>query len=479
MNLPAHEPAALGGGDPASRPSLERLAELLEIHGPFDAEAARAEAARCLQCPEAFCVAGCPLGNRIPEWLARTAEGQFLEAAALLQSANDLPEICAGPCPSEDFCQSACVLADRGEPVNIAAIARFLHERAFDPAARPPAAPPNGLRVAVLGSGPGGLACAEELVRLGYAVTVYDTWAVPAGFLANGGPALALEECLIQRRLEQLRQRGVTLVYGVRWGEEVTLAGLQEQFDAVFVNFGAQQARTLAVPGAELRGVCQALSFLLPHLTQPAPPLTPPEVAGRRVVVVGGGDTAMDCLRRALAAGAAAAVGVYRRDEAQLPAARREYAAALAAGATFHWQAQPVAFVGNPGGEVTSVRCVRTRPGPPDPDGRPRPEPVPGSEFEVPAEVVLLALGFDPVPHPLAGELAPLARGSDGRLRVDEHLMTSEPGVFAGGELVRASGPVVWEVRDGRRAAQGIHRYLFARRVSELAASETDHLAPG
>lgn len=464
---------------PPPRTPVDRLAELLEIHGPFDAESARAEAARCLQCPEALCVAGCPLGSRIPEWLALTAEGHFLEAAALIQSSNNLPEICAGPCPSEDLCQSACVLAAREEPVAIAALARFLQEFALRHAPPVADAPPNGLRVAVLGSGPGGLACADELVRRGYAVTVYDTWAVPAGFLANGGPALALEESLIQRRLEQLSRRGVKLVSGVRWGEDCSLEDVRGEFDAVYVAFGAQQARTLPLPGAELRGVGQALSFLLPHLTQPAPRLAPIEVQGRRVVVIGGGDTAMDCLVRALAQGATSAMGLYRREEAHLPAARRGYAAARAAGATFLWQVQPVAFTGNAAGAVTGVRCVRTRPGPPEPDGRPRPEPLPGTEFEIPADVVLLALGFDPVPHPLARELAALARRSNGRLRVDEYLMTSEPGLFAGGELVRGPGPVVEEVRDGRRAAEGIHRHLFQRRVDELAASETDHLAPG
>ncbi len=466
-------------GDFSRRPSVERLAEVLETYGPFDAATARAEAARCLQCPEAFCVAGCPLGNRIPDWLALTAEGQFYEAAALLHQLNNLPEICAGPCPSEELCQSACVLAGRGDPVAIADIARFL--QAYTAALSRPLAvdPPNGLRVAVLGSGPGALACADELVGRGYAVTVYDTWAVPAGFLANGVPALALDEHLLQRRLEQLARSGVKLVYGVRWGEEVSLSDLRGRYDAIFVGFGAQQARSLAVQGAALRGVCQALSFLLPHLTA-TPAGTPPvEVAGRHVVVIGGGDTAMDCLRRALAAGAASARALSRRGPEHLPARRGEYEAARAAGAQFEFHAQPVALRGHPDGTVAAVRCVRTRPGAPEADGRPAPETVPGSEFEVPAEVVLLALGFDPVPHPLARELAGLGRTAEGRLRVTEDLMTTEPGVFAGGELVRAPGPVVWDVRDGRRAAQGIHRYLFPRRVRELAASETDHLAPG
>ncbi len=477
MNPPS-APSATPRPGAGARPAAERLAEFLEIYGALDEETARAEAARCLQCPEAFCVAGCPLGSRIPEWLQLTAEGHFLEAAALVQSANNLPEICAGPCPTEELCQSACVLSGRGEPVAIQALARFLNAYACAAGTRPPVAPPNGLRVAVLGSGPGALACADELATRGYAVTVYDTWALPAGFLANGAPALALEETALQRRIECLRQRGVEFLYGVRPGADVTLEALRARYDAVYLGFGAQQARPLETPGAHLRGVCQALTFLLPHLASPAPPVNPPAVAGRRVVVLGGGDTAMECLRRALREGAASAVGVYRREETSLPASRHTYAEAREAGAEFIWQAQPVALRGGAAGEVVAVQCRRTRPGAPDAAGRPAPVPVPDSEFEIPADVVLVAYGFNPVPHPLERELAPLARLSDGRVRVDEDLMTSEPGLFAGGELVRGPGLVVYDVREGRRAAAGIHRYLFQRRVNELAASETDHLSP-
>lgn len=472
------EPQVPPAPAPAPRSATARLAEFLEIYGPYDEESARAEASRCLQCPETFCVAGCPLGNRIPEWLQLTAEGHFLEAATLIQSANNLPEICAGPCPTEELCQSACVLNGRGDPVAISALARFLNDYAFTHGAAAPVAPPNGLRVAVLGSGPGGLACADELAGHGYAVTVYDTWAVPGGFLANGAPALALEETALLRRIEQLRRRGVEFLHGVRLGEDVTLDELRGRFDAVFLGFGAQQARPLGVPGADLQGVCQALTYLLPHVTSPPPPLPRLSVAGRRVVVLGGGDTAMECLHRTLREGAASAHCVYRRDAARLPASRHEYKTACDAGATFTWSAQPVAVLGNAGGAVVAVRCQRTRTGPPGADGRPAVELVPGSDFEVPADIVLVAFGFDPVPHPLGSELALLARRSDGRLRVDADLMTSEPGLFAGGELVRGPGLVVHDVRDGRRAATSIHRYLFDRRVNNLAASETDHLAP-
>jgi glutamate synthase (NADPH/NADH) small chain len=485
MSSHPHRPAPPGGNPPAAlnpgspRSATDRIAEFLETYGPYNEESARAEAGRCLQCPETFCVAGCPLGNQIPEWLRLTAEGHFLEAAALTQSANSLPEICGGPCPTDELCQSACVLNGRGEPVAISALARFLNDYAFaHPTANTRPAPPNGLRVAVLGSGPGGLACADELAKHGYAVTVHDTGHIPGGLLAHGAPALQLEPTALQRRIEHLRQRGVVFRQDLRPGVDVTLESLRLEFDAVFLGFGSQQARPLTVPGADLQGVVQALPFLLPQPDSSPVPLPPVAVTGRRVVVLGGGDTAMECLQRARREGATKATGVYRRNESALRATAAHYEAARAAGAAFEFLARPVAVL-DAAGQVVGLRCERTTLGAPDATGRPAVTAVPESAFELRADVVVVAFGFEAVPAPFGPELARLAHGADGRLRVDANLMTSEPGVFAGGELVRGPDLVVHDVRDGRRAAAAIHRHLFQRRVSDLGASETDHMGLG
>lgn len=479
---PTPRPPAPAPGTPAAdagplRSATDRLAEFLETYGPFDEDAARAEASRCLQCPEALCIAGCPLGNRIPEWLQLTAEGRFQEAAALAGEFNSLPEICAGPCPTEDLCQSACVLSGRGEPVAIGAIARFLTDYALThPAAQTPATRPNGLSVAILGAGPGALACAEELATRGYAVTVHAVANPPGGPAAHGPLAFQLGPDALARRIEHLRKRGVVFRHDLRPGVDLTLEALRPDHDAIFLACGSQQPRSLEVPGARLEGVIPALTFLLRD-PAPAPvPLPSVPVAGQRVVVLGGGDLAMECLQRAGREGAATATGVCRRDAASLRATPREVAAARSLGATFEFNARALAVLDDGTGRVGAVRCERTTPDPAAGPDAAALTGVPGSAFDLPADLVIVALGFEPVPPALAANLARLAHTADGRLRVDENQMTSEPGVFAGGDLVRGPGPIVYAVRDGRRAAAAIHHHLLARRVDDLAASETDHL---
>jgi glutamate synthase (NADPH/NADH) small chain len=467
-----------GAGQP-KRFARDRVADFLEIYGPYDEQTAREQASRCLQCPAAPCRSGCPLGNRIPEWMLLTAEGHFLEAAALTRTTSNIPEICSRVCPQENLCEGACVLNGKAEPVSIGAIERFLNEYAFAHGAGElvPAAP-NGLRVAVLGAGPGGLACADELAKLGYAVTVYDAGGVPGGLLVNGIPAFKLEKSAVQRRTEMLRRRGVKFELGVRVGRDVSLRDLHRRYDALFLGFGAQHARELDVPGAQLKGVSQALSFIVEKNTDVPLDIPPIEVQGRRVLVLGGGDTAMDCLRTALRCGATQALCVYRRDRENMPGNRKEYDNSLEEGAQFMFLTSPVEIKGNAAGEVEAVRCVRMELGPADASGRRSPRKVAGSEFEIPAGVVLVAYGFDPVPHPLWSDIAELAKTEWSTVKVDADQRTSVPGIFAGGDLVRGPSLVVHAVRDGRRAARSIHRYLFNRRVNELAASETDHVSP-
>jgi len=446
------------------RAAAERIADFREIYANFDAATARAQASRCIQCPHPTCMPGCPLANRIPEWLALVAEGKFLEAAEVSRATSNLPEICARVCPQDYLCEGGCILNSRSGPVAIGAIERFISDYAFaHGAVELVQAPPNGRRIAVVGSGPGGLACADELAKLGYAVTVFEALTAPGGLLVHGIPAFKLEKSIVTRRVDLLRGRGVEFRLGVRVGWDLDLVDLRRNFDAVYLSPGAQRAKALDVPGADLEGVLQSLPFLRQKNTDGASAFSPLVVAGRRVVVLGGGDTAMDCLRTALRCGAQSATCLYRRDEANMPGSRKEYANSLEEGARFEFLVSPVALEGDSHGRVVRVRCIEMELGVRDVSGRRKPQPVPGSEFNVAADLVLVAYGFDPVPFPAGSELAQIATDKWGGLKVDANQMTSFPGVFAGGDAARGPSLVGYAVRDARRAAQGIDRYVQER----------------
>ena len=440
------------------RSASERVADFLEIYGLYDEATAREQASRCIQCPNPSCVTGCPLCNPIPQWMQLTAEGRFLEAAAVLGTATNMAEVCARLCPTDRLCEGSCILNGVSEPVPIGALEQFLAEYAFAHGqVDASTAPPNGMRVAVVGSGPGGLACADELAKRGYAVTVFDSALVPGGLLVNGTPAFKVDRSIVQRRIEILQKRGVTFRLGVKLEENLSFAELRNEFDAVFLGFDSRKARPLSVPGADLQGVVQALPFILQKTTPVPLELSPIEVAGKRVVVLGAGDTAMDCLRTAIRYGAREAVCVYRRDEADMPCGRHEYENAREEGARFEFQAAPVAVLGNEQRQVTGLRLVRTELGLMEAIG-PRPFLVqPGTEFELPADLIVLALGFEPVPCPHSGDLSELAVNEWGGIVVDSNQMTSIPGVFAGGDIVRGPSLVLHAVRDARRAAAQIH----------------------
>jgi len=443
------------------RSAPERVADFLEIYGPYDEQTAREQASRCIQCPNPTCVSGCPLCSPIPQWMLLTAEGKFLEAAAVLGSATNLAEICSRLCPADHLCEGSCILDSVAEPVSIRALEQFLTDYAFAhgqlEAATPP---PAGRRVAVIGSGIAGLICADELSRRAYDVTIFDTELVPGGLLVNGVPAFDLDSSILQRRIDLLKRRGVKFRLGAGLWREITLGGLGREFHAVFLGLDSRKARTLQVPGADLEGVVLPVAFLLQKTT--AIPSTAPEIQVRdkRVIVIGAGDTAMDCARVALRYGAASATCVYRRTEAEMPCARAAYASAIEEGVKFVFQAAPVAVLASPRGSVGRLRLARTVAAPPT--GAPRLDfvPFPGSEFELDADWIIPALGFEAVPCPAAGEFDLLAHNSWGGLKVDENQMTSRPGVFAAGDLVLGPSPVLETVRDARRAAEKIAAYL-------------------
>lgn len=450
---------------PPKRAAEERICDFDEIYGLFDEATARAQASRCINCADPQCVKnGCPLANRIPEWLALTAEGRFLEAAAVSRSTSNMPEICSRICPQDRLCESACILNARSDPVSIGAVEKFINEYAFAHEALDAAvAPPNGFKVAVIGSGPGGMACADELAKLGYMVTIFEAQTRPGGLLVNGIPSFKLEKTIVDRRFELLRRRGVAVRCSVTVGRDIPLSSLREKFDAVYLAIGAQKPKELDIPGAKLCGIFHALPFLIQKNLGQITAGSLIKVRGKRVAVLGGGDTAMDCLRTAVRCGAREAICIYRRDLENMPGSRREYLNAVEEGARFMFLTNAISLSGNAAGEVCEARCVRMELGEPDAKGRRKPRPVAGSEFNLPIDVVLIAYGFDPVPIFAAGNSDKIEVNKWSGVIVNENQMTSVPGVFAGGDLVRGPDLVVRAVRDSRKAAAGIHQYLSSR----------------
>ena len=449
---------------PPKRTASQRVLDFDEIYSSYDEQTVREQASRCIQCPNALCSQACPLSNRIPEWLALAAEGRFVEASRLSHKTSNMPEICSRVCPQERLCEGACILNSRTDPVSIGAIERFINEYAFahSPEEIVPAAP-NGLKAAIIGSGPAGMACSDELAKLGYRVTMYESMALPGGLLVNGIPSFKLEKQVVDRRMHVLAERGVELRLEVTVGRDIPLEELVRDNDAVFLGHGAQKAKKAGVKGEDMGHVEQALPFLIQkNVGSGMIHCRDIDVRGLNVSVLGGGDTAMDCLRTALRSGAKSATCLYRRDFFNMPGSRKEYYNALEEGAEFQFLTNPVEILGDGNGGVGGVRCVRIELGAPDASGRSKPYVIPGSEFTVPTDLVIVAYGFDPISFPGDSEFAKIKINDWGGIVVDRDQMTTLPKVYAGGDSVRGPSLVVHAVYDGRKAAMAIHRKIGA-----------------
>ncbi len=468
---------------PEKRAPAERRRDFQEIYAEFAREKAAEQAARCSQCGVPFCQVHCPLHNNIPDWLKLTAEGRLDEAYELSAATNNFPEICGRICPQDRLCEGNCVIEKGFESVTIGSVEKFITDTAWDRGWVKPITPrrERGESVGIVGAGPAGLAAAEQLRRKGYQVAIYDRYDRVGGLLIYGIPNFKLEKEIVQRREKLLRDSKVAFHLNCAIGRDVTLAELRQRHDAVLIATGVYKARDIQAPGVGLSGIAAALDYLTASNRHGLGDKVPDfesgalNAKGKHVVVVGGGDTAMDCVRTAVRQGAWSVKCLYRRDRANMPGSQREVKHAEEEGVEFVWLTAPQSFLGKQtpkGQRVSHVRSVRIHLGMPDASGRQTPQEIPDSHLNVEADLVLKALGFDPEDLPALFAAPDLGVTGWGTLKIDwRSMMTSLDGVFAAGDIVRGASLVVWAVRDGRDAAERIHSYLATKAQRALAVA--------
>ena len=470
---------------PDKRAVPERREDFDEIYRSFSVQAAEVQSSRCSQCGVPFCSIHCPLSNDIPDWLKLTAEGRLEEAYEVSSATNNFPEICGRICPQDRLCEGNCVIEKGFESVTIGAVERFITDHAFESGWVRPIRPnlERDQSVAIVGAGPGGLAAAEQLRKRGYPVHVYDRYDRIGGLMIYGIPGFKLEKEIVTRRHKLLEQGGIVFHLGRGIGDvdddgTIAFSTLRSRHDAVLIATGVYKSRDMGGPGVGLPGIVKAIDYLTASNRRSLGDAVPDfdsgllNAEGKHVVVIGGGDTAMDCVRTAVRQGAASVKCLYRRDRANMPGSLREVKNAEDEGVDFVWLAAPEAFLGDD--VVTGVRAVRMKLGLPDATGRQSVDAVENSGFTLQADLVIKALGFDPEPLPkLWGEPA-LDVSRWGTLKVGHSsFMTSLPGVFGAGDIVRGASLVVWAIRDGRDAAASMHRWLQENaQVNTQAAAE-------
>ncbi|WP_213269272.1 FAD-dependent oxidoreductase [Hyphomonas sp.] len=466
---------------PAKRGAKERAEDFREIYGEFSADAAKAQASRCSQCGVPFCQQGCPLQNNIPDWLKLAAEDRLEEAWRVSSATNNMPEICGRICPQDRLCEGICTIEQSGHgTVTIGSVEKYITDTAWEQGWIQPIKPPRerAQSAGIIGAGPGGLAAAEQLRRKGYQVTVYDAYDRGGGLLVYGIPGFKLEKDVVERRIRHLEASGIAFRFNTRVGQDVSLSDLRERHDTVLIATGVYAAKDLKCPGSGSDGVLPALDYLTASnkvsLGDAVEAYTSGTLnaEGKRVVVIGGGDTAMDCVRTAIRQGAKSVTCLYRRDRANMPGSQREVQNAEEEGVVFEWLANPEAILDTKGGKVKAVRASRMKLGEPDSSGRQSPVKT-GETFDVKADMVIKALGFDPEDLPALFNEPSLTVNRWGAVRVDYATMeTSLPGVYAAGDIVRGASLVVWAIKDGRDAAEAMHKSMKAAEAAAKVAAE-------
>jgi glutamate synthase (NADPH) small chain len=455
---------------PQKRTADERTEDFDEIYGEYAAEKAAEQAGRCSQCGVPYCQSHCPLHNNIPDWLMLTATGRLREAYEISQATNTFPEICGRICPQDRLCEGNCVIEQSGHgTVTIGSVEKYITDTAWEQGWVQPIAPhaERPESVGIIGAGPGGLAAADVLRRAGVQVTVYDRYDRAGGLMTYGIPGFKLEKPVVMRRIEQLEQGGVEFVLNCNVGTDITFDAIRGKHDAVLIATGVYKARDLDVSGAGAEGVVKALDFLTASNRKSFGDEVPDfdngdlDARGKRVVVFGGGDTAMDCVRTAIRQGATSVKCLYRRDRENMPGSRRETQNAEEEGVEFVWLSAPLGFEADGDHTLTGVRVQRMRLGAPDASGRRAPEVIEGADYTEPADLAIMALGFEPEDLPkLWGQPElPVTRWGTVKAAFGTH-ETAMPGVWAVGDIVRGASLVVWAIRDGREAAASILTYL-------------------
>ena len=459
--------------NPEKRTVHNRIDDFKEIYDEYIHDKAKEQSSRCSQCGIPFCQIHCPLHNNIPDWLKLTAEGRLREASELAHSTNNMPEICGRICPQDRLCEGNCVIEKSGHgTVTIGSVEKYITDSAWEKGWIKPLQikKDNDESIGIIGAGPAGLACAEELRKLGYKITIYDRYDRPGGLLIYGIPNFKLEKFVVQRRTNLLKDSGIKFIQNIEIGKDKTIEELKKKHDAILIATGVYKPREVDLPGKNLLNVFPAMEFLTASNRKGLGDKVEKfddgtlDAKNKNVVVIGGGDTAMDCVRTAVRQNAKSVKCLYRRDQENMPGSAREVMNAQEEGVEFIWLSNPKKFIGVE--KISSVLVEKMKLGKPDSSGRKKPEPVVNSSFEIKSDIAIKALGFDPEDLPTIFNYPELEISKWGTIKINQTTMqTNIEGIFAAGDIVRGASLVVWAIRDGRDVAASIDKYLQNKKI--------------